>query len=253
MATANTSGPAYFIVGRGRWGPRMHAMLIGEGRRAELASGLRRQANETGESHESRLAQVFSDSAAQIVWLCVPPGAHVPVLIRAAFSAGLHVIVEKPWVYSREETAALQVIATHKGLKSTVHFEYCLLSEIEIWRRQYGQENGLPFGGVFNVRSGNHLGISAMENLGSHLLAMREYAVPHSGLSQIRCAYESPDQRMVWLGSGKNRIASIDFLGSKEPIVQRFVERFENSLGGKPFPFDFTFAQRVNENLSQQR
>ena len=25
-------------------------------------------------------------------------------LIRAAFAAGLHVIVEKPWIYSREET-----------------------------------------------------------------------------------------------------------------------------------------------------
>jgi hypothetical protein len=25
------------------------------------------------------------------------------------------------------------------------------------------------------------------------------------------------------------------------------VTRFENSLDGKPFPFDFAFAQRVNE------
>ena len=92
-------------------------------------------------------------------------------------------------------------------------------------------------------------GFRPMQNLGSHLLAMREYAVPHSGLSKIRCGYELPDQRMVWLESGKQRVASIDFLGSKEPIVQRFVARFENSLDGKPFPFDFAFAQRVNENL----
>jgi hypothetical protein len=54
---------------------------------------------------------------------------------------------------------------------------------------------------------------------------------------------------MVWLDSDKQRVARIDFLGSKEPIVQRFVARFENSLDGKPFPFDFDFAQRVNENL----
>jgi Oxidoreductase family, NAD-binding Rossmann fold len=245
----NATGPAYLIVGKGRWGARMHAMLVGEGRRAEFASGLRRQRNESSSAHESRLTQMFSDSAAQIAWLCVPPGPHVPPLIRAAFAARLHVIVEKPWVYSREDTALLQDTATKAGLKGGVHFEYCLLSEIENWRRQYKQQKDLEFGGVFNVHAADHLGISAMQNLGSHLLAMREYAVPHSRLSKILCSYELPDERMVWLDSAKLRVANMEFLGSKEPIVQRFVARFENSLDGKPFPFDFDFAQRVNENL----
>jgi hypothetical protein len=54
---------------------------------------------------------------------------------------------------------------------------------------------------------------------------------------------------MVWLDSDKQRVATIEFLGSKEPIVQRFLTRVENSLDGKPFPFDFAFAQRVNESL----
>jgi len=243
------NGPAYLIVGRGRWGVSMHAMLVSEGRRAEFASGLRKQTNESSGAYESRLAQTFSDSSAQIVWLCVPPGAHVPILIRAAVAARLHVIVEKPWIYSREETTLLQDAAAKAGLKGGVHFEYCLLSEIENWRRQYEQESGSEFGGTFNVHAADHLGISAMLNLGSHLMAMRECAVPHSRLSKIYCGYELPDERMVWLDSGKQRVASIEFLGSKEPIVQRFVARFENSLDGKPFPFDFAFAQRVNENL----
>jgi Oxidoreductase family, NAD-binding Rossmann fold len=227
----------------------MHAMLAGEGRRAEFASGLRRQTDESSSAHESRLAHTFSNSSAQIAWLCVPPGAHVPILIRAAFTAGLHVIVEKPWIYSREETTLLQDAATRAGLKGGVHFEYCLLSEIENWRRQYERENGLEFGGTFNVHAADHLGISAMQNLGSHLMAMREYAVPHSRLSKIYCGYELPDERLVWLDSGKQRVATFEFLDSKAPIVQRFLARFENSLGGKPFPFDFYFAQRVNDNL----
>lgn len=245
----SADGPAYRIVGKGRWGARMHAMLVGEGRRAEFVSGLRSQSNESSGAHEARLSQTFSDSSAQIAWLCVPPGAHVPTLIRAAFAAGLHVIVEKPWIYTRAETKELQDAATRAGLTGGVHFEYCLLSEIENWRRQYEQENGLEFGGTFNVHAADHLGISAMQNLGSHLMAMREYAVPHSRLSKIHCGYELPDERMVWLDSDEQRVANIDFLGSEEPIVQRFVARFENSLGGKPFPFDFDFAQRVNENL----
>jgi hypothetical protein len=246
---ANANSPAYLIVGRGRWGARMHAMLTGEGRRAEFAPGLRRQSNEGSGAHQARLTQTFSDSRAQIAWLCAPPGAHVPTLIRAALAAGLHVIVEKPWIYTREETASLQDAATRAGLKNGVHFEYCLLSEVENWRRQYEQLDGLEFGGTFNVHVADHLGISAMQNLGSHLMAMREYAVPHSRLSKIHCGYELPDERMVWVDSEKKRVASIDFLGSKEPIVQRFLARFENSLSGKAFPFDFDFAQRVNENL----
>ena len=38
----SVSGPAYLIVGRGRWGARMHAMLVAEGRRVEFAAGLRK-------------------------------------------------------------------------------------------------------------------------------------------------------------------------------------------------------------------
>jgi hypothetical protein len=245
----NANGPAYLIVGRGRWGTRIHAMLVGEGRRVEFASSLRRESNESSSAHEWRLAQTVLDSSAQVVWLCVPPGAHVPALIRATFAAGLHVIVEKPWVYSREETNLLQDVATRAGLKGGVHFEYCLLSEIENWRRQYEQQDGLEFGGTFNVHAADHLGISAMQNLGSHLTAIHEFAVPHSRLSKIHCGYELPDERRVWLDSDKQRVANIDFLGSKEPIVQRFLTQFENSLDGKPFPFDFAFAQRANENL----
>jgi hypothetical protein len=243
----NATGPAYLIVGRGRWGARMHAMLAGEGRRAEFASGLRRHGNESSDAYESRLAETLAHSSAQIAWLCLPPGAHVPRFIRAAFAAGLHVIVEKPWIYSREETVLLQEAASKAGFKGAVHFEYCLLSEIENWRRQYEHENGLKFGGTFNVRAADHLGISAMQNLGSHLVAIREYAVPNCGLPEIHCGYELPDERMVWLDSDKQRVAYLEFLNSQEPIIQRFVTRFENSLDGKPFPFDFAFAQRVNE------
>jgi hypothetical protein len=240
--------PAYLIVGKGRWGTRMHAMLATEDVRADFASNTRMQSGESPTAYESRMAAIFSGSKAQVAWLCVPPGLHVPPLIRAAITAGLHPLVEKPWPYSREETSAMQQLAHAAKLQTAVHFEFCLLSEVEDWRREYQHRADLRFNGIFDVSAGDRLGMSAMQNLGSHLVAMHAYATPHCGISTIRCAYNTIDQRKVWLEAGTERVAEIDFLGSKQPIIQRFLEQFENSLDRSPFPFDFSFAHRVHEN-----
>jgi Oxidoreductase family, NAD-binding Rossmann fold len=242
--------PAYLVVGQGRWGSRMHTMLEHEGRRANFATNMRRTIGESDLAYESRMAGSFKASGAHIAWLCVPPGPHVPPMVRAAISAGLHVLVEKPWIYSQGETSAL-LHAAHGAKRVTgVHFEYCLLSHVENWRTEHHERHDLSFGGTFNVGAGDHLGISATQNLGSHLLAIHAYAVPHSKISSIQCAYQAPNQRRVWLEAARERIAEIDFLGSPEPIIQRFVAGFENSLEGIPFPLDFSFALRVKEKLA---
>jgi hypothetical protein len=245
--------PAYLIVGKGRWGPRMYMMLEGEGRRASFATNTRRAIGESDLVYESRMAESFKAGGAHIAWLCVPPGPHVPPMTRAAISAGLHVIVEKPWIYSREETSALLHAAHGAQLVTGVDFEYCLLSDVENWRREYHERNDLSFSGAFTIGAGDHLGISARENLGSHLLAIHEYAVPDSKISSIQCSYQAPTQRRVWLKTAKESIAEIDFLGSPEPIIQRFLSRFENSLEGTAFQFDFNFALRVKEKLAGLR
>lgn len=242
-------GPAYIIVGKGRWGARMHALLVGEGRRLEYAPSSRREAGESDADFEARMTRSIAGSAAQVAWLCVPPGAHVPLLMRAALAAGLHVIVEKPWSYSREETAAIQQGAAMKNLKIGVHFEYCLLSDVERWRREYAGQLDLRFNGIFTTAASDHMGLSAMQNLGSHLFSIHAYAVPNAAVAEIRCGYDSANQRTVWLESGKRRVDEIDLLAHKEPIIQRYLASFENSLDGEDFPIDLGFAQRVNEKL----
>lgn len=241
--------PAYIIVGKGRWGVRMQALLVGEGRRVEFAPSPRREAGESDAEYEARVSRGFAGGAGQIAWLCVPPGAHVPPLIRAAIAAGLHVIVEKPWNYSGEKTAALQRAADAKNLKIGVHFEYCFLSAVERWRREYTQQADLRFGGIFNTSVSDHMGVSAMQNLGSHLFSIHEYAAPFAAIGEIRCAYDSGNQRTVWLESGKRRVDEIDLLAHQEPIIQRFLARFESGLFGDAFPIDLGFAQRVKETM----
>jgi hypothetical protein len=243
--------PGYLIVGKGRWGARMHQMLAGDGRCAGLASRSRRMEGESDGDFEARMAAAFRDSGAQIAWLCVTPGAHVPPLIRAALAARMHVMVEKPWVYSRGETAGLQEIARRAGLQTAVHFEFCMLAELQKWRKEFGDREGLTFGGIFDVSAGDHSKIPVMQNLGSHLVAVQEYAVPRSAISRIACHYEAVDQRRVFLDGSDGRVGEIDFLGSREKIIQRFLGLFEESLGGGIFPFDFDFGRRVEERLEQ--
>jgi hypothetical protein len=249
-------GPAYVIAGKGRWGSRIYAMLEAQGRRVSALAGTRVGAEEDLDAYGRRWAKALEASGAQVAWLCVPPGEHVSKLMWAALSAGLHVLVEKPWILSRDETSLLQLAAKRARLQTAVHFEYGLLKEVDKWRGEFSQRDDLEFGGVFKVSAGNPLGIAPLQNLGSHLMAMRLYAAPLSRVATIECGYEQPDARKFWLDANAKRIAAIDFLGSKEPIVQRFVARLEATMAGndaEPFPFDFEFGLRVKEELEKLR
>jgi hypothetical protein len=247
------SALAYAIVGQGRWGTRIHGMLGGEGKRVRFVPGTRQGADENADDYSSRMAEGFLRSGAQVAWLCVPPGRHVVLLIRAAIAAGLHLIVEKPWIYSSAETEALLDAARRANVQTAVDFEYCFLDEVGKWREEFFERADLRFGGKFHVAAADHAGIPALQNLGSHLLAMREFAAPRSLVSGVSCAYEAVNERKVWLEAGSGvRVAEIDFFGSKEPIVQRFLARFEASVQGREdasFPFDFSFGGRVKEQL----
>jgi hypothetical protein len=166
-------------------------------------------------------------------------------MIDAALDAGLHVVVEKPWQVSPRATASL--IARAKSLRRlvAVHFEYCFLEEVERWRRDFHSGAGLRFGGHFFLDRPDHTGMTAMDNLGSHLLAIRAYAVPQSAVQEIRSGYERPDERCVWVERRSTRAASINLLANKERIIQKFIAKMEASLEAAEFPLDLEFALGV--------
>lgn len=246
-------GPAYVVLGRGRWAARMKSILAAENRHVENIAETRRVSGETDATYRSRLAQAMGASGAQIAWLCVLPGPHVPLMVEAALDADLHVVVEKPWQSSQRATASVVARAKSLGRLIAIHFEYCFLEEVERWRRDFHPGNGLRFGGHFFLNRPDHTGMSAMDNLGSHLLAIRAYATPQSALQEIRCGYEQPDERCVWLERRNTRAAFIDLLASKEPIIQRFIAKWEASLEGAAFPLDLDFALRVANEVEASR
>jgi predicted dehydrogenase len=240
---------AYAILGSGYWAGRMRTILA-EDHLATCIEGARRHSDENLSAYRSRLSESLRTSGTQIAWICVPPGPHIPLMTEAALNAGLHVIVEKPWLNSRAETTRLMALALRSGLILGVHYQYCLLEAVETWRRDLRQGEGLEFRGRFMTGRSDRLGIDAVHNLGSHLMAIRNYAVPQAHIAEFTCRYEAPDERQVWVETNGGCVASINFLRNCEPIVQRFIERVENAINGAPFAFGVDFALTVAENTN---
>jgi hypothetical protein len=136
-----------------------------------------------------------------------------------------------------QQTEALAAAAEKSGIRLAVHFEYCLLDEIEAWRAQYRNASRLRFGGGFAIARPGPAAVPAVQNLGSHLLAIRRYAVPNSEVLELACAYDSPDERRVWVETDSGLRDELDFLCNRQPIIQRFIRKFEAAIDGADFPF----------------
>ena len=242
--------PAYVILGRGRWAKRMQSIIAAEGRTVTAIKETRQGASEGTASYISRLSETMKASCAEIAWLCVSPGPHVSLLIHAALEAGLHVIAEKPWYGSAADTERLQRLAHARHRLVGVHFEYLVHGEVEKWKTSFCPGSGLSFGGHFFLSRADHLGLPAIDNLGCHLFSIREFAMPAAEVAEIRCAYERPDERLVWLEQNGRRIASIDLFKGSDRIIQEFMKKVEAALDGAAFPFDLDFALRVANQLN---
>jgi hypothetical protein len=192
----------------------MHTILTGEARGISSLEQSRRAPSEEALAYRARLQSACKASGAQIAWLCVPPGSHIPVMIEAAIEAGLHVVVEKPWLGSAEETRRLEALGKAHNRLLGIHYEYCLVHQVEAWRREWNPGAGLRFGGRLNISRPNHTGLSALDNLGSHLFSIHEY---------------------------------------KQPIIQRFIGRVEAAIRGADFPFGLQFALNVAERAELWR
>src|SRR5262249_5232237 len=226
-------------------------ILAGEGRAVRFVEETRQRAEECGDDYRARLGSGFRASGAHVAWLCVPPGEHVPAMLNASLDSGLNVMVEQPWVMGGQDTQAWIARAAQLGRLIGVHYEYCLLDDLAAWKCSYEEGRGCEFGGVFHHSRSGHLGLPAMDALGTHLLSMREFAVPEAAAVQIHCGYELANERRVWLGRAGRRIAEIDFIASQEPVIQRFISRFEAAIGCGEFTFDLAFAARVGEEAEK--
>ncbi len=244
--------PEYAILGNGCWAGVMHGILSQQSK-VTIVPQTRRLEQESDPEYQTRMGASLAATAAQAAWICVPPSPNTLLLAAAAVNNRMHVLAEKPWIWPAFSSQPILAQASANGVLVGVHYEYCLLDAVESWRSQHRSRAGLQFRGRFTTSAPDRLRIPALENLGSHLFAIREYAVPGAEVSAIDCGYDQPDQRVVSLTHGDRSIAEIDFSDNREPIIQRFINRFERAMVGDSFPFTLDFALRVLSALKALR
>jgi len=245
--------PAYVILGRGRWAQRMNLVLRGEGRTVAILTDTRRPPAESHEGYRLRLSQGIRASGAQVAWLCVPPGDHLAAMLEAVIDAGVHAVIEPPLRLSVDQTNEWAGRFSSNAKVVGVHYEYCLLDQLNQWTSEYRGGEGYRFAGVLRHSRRDQLGLPAMEVLGTHLLSIREFAASNAAMGQIDCGYELADVRRVWLELGQRKLGEIDFTHSREPLIQRYVARLEEALAGAEFAFGLQFAGRVAESLDRAK
>lgn len=238
----------YAVLGRGRWASKIRSILEAGQRAVTSIGDTRRAADESEEAYMTRLEAALRSTGAQAAWLCVPPGPHIACMMRAAIMAGAHAIAEKPWLCSRDETKALADLAARNAIRLGVHFEYCLLDEVEEWRTRYRDWTALRFGGAFAINRPGSDDLPPLVSLGSHLFAIRRYAVPNSNILELTCAHNAPDERRVWVERPSGIREEIDFVCSRQPIIQRFIKKFEAEEGAE-FTLGIEFGARVADDL----
>jgi hypothetical protein len=227
--------------------------ILAQQSKVTIVQETRRREQETDDDYQARIGASLARAGAKIAWICLPPSPNTFLVASAAIENGMHVVAEKPWVWRAQISRTLAALAKDRGALIAVHYEYCLLDAVQSWRSQRENGAGLRFRGRFTTRLPDRLGIPAIENLGSHLFAIRAYAIPQAGISAIECEYERADERFVSLTDGGSAIDTIEFSANREPVIQRFIARFERALEGEPFPLNLDFATQVYEDLDAYR
>ncbi len=245
------------ILGGGRWAGVVGEDMVRCGHEIIDLSRTRRDLGESWQSYRQKWAQDISSTDADIAWIAVPPGDHVPQLCEACLDAGCHTVIEKPWIYSSDVTEHLKIVAKRLNLKVGVNYQYLFLNEIvEAFETNFSRvANTATVELIFTTSKPKRRDISPFYNLGSHLFAIKKRAFDGLGISAMNFCCGKSDQRAIRIVDQYGAcIRHIDFTQSSEPLLQRFINEFIRCIHAKePFISDLAFAYEVNCAMTSEQ
>lgn len=138
--------------------------------------------DEFGGKAYSSYDELLSDESVEAVYIPLPPALHYPWAKRA-LDAGKHVLLEKPFTVSVEQTESLLKTAVLKGLAVHENYMFAFHSQIQWVKEQISEgalgevriiriDFGFPFRGNNDFRYSSALGGGALLDCGGYTLKL---------------------------------------------------------------------------------
>ena len=238
----------YGIIGK-NWAKKIYNILVKMNKNAAVIDILSPSNFNSENQFKENLFEEFKllKNKFDIIWLAIPPKyQHFSTML--CLENNINIIIEKPWMYNLIDTIPLINIQKEKNIHVGFNFEYLYLDELINFDFTLLKNKITFFEGYFRLNSFNS-NIKAEHNLGSHLIAIRNYYFKKSFISKFECNYKADNLRMFKIINGSNELL-VDFTNNKQPIIQRLINDFENKLSqNKKFNINLEFASKIFETI----
>jgi len=245
---------SYVILGSGRWGARISKILCDMGKdvsHVAVEKKVRNNREKYLKILKHRLNQLKKTNS--VLWVAIPPGYQYEIS-KIATELGFHQVFEKPWNVTMSQSCELAALCKQKKVTVGVHFQYCYLDKLElISKNTEKSDKQCFFSGVFTIDKSNKLGLDPVDNLGIHLAAIWQQYFNEINFQSLVVGYDSCNERSITISDvNGDYVSGLDFSINSEPIVQRFVENFEDCINNEEsFKYGIEFAGKVNVLISK--
>lgn len=241
----------FAILGAGRWGGIVAQAVRRIGHQAEILTGLRLAPGQSWDDYRMAWQHSLAGTGIDIVWIATPPGDHVVPLCHACLDAGIHVIIEKPWMGKRNDMISLISKATARGLLVAVNYQYLFLDFVEAARKKWasvvGNKRHIDI--IFTIDRPPRSALPAIYNLGAHLFAIKMALDENAEISDMNVGYCMKNARQI-IVSDAEKSEVFDFTNNSEPILERFIQRYVRAVDGDDvWVPSLYFSQRVYEEM----
>lgn len=244
----------YCILGTGVWGSRVKNILLKMDREVNTIEINRGAINSDYVKKLTARLENYS-SKCDVLWIAIPPIMQYDISLIAT-KLGYHQIFEKPWLVSRNKTNSLISLMKEYKLTASVHYQYCYMGKLPGFAEKISDSQAkLKMRGEFTTSRGDRLGVSHLDNLGSHLVSIWLYYFPHIDNLYLETNYNSQNKRNIQIYDKENNLVdSLDFLFNNEHLVQKYILDFEASIvDNKQFKLDMVFASNVKDKIDKLR
>lgn len=192
-----------------------------------------------------KLLSIIKEKKIDIIWLAIPPENQFKIS-KAILMADTNIIIEKPLILKKKEKNDLHKLSIIKSKKISIHFEYIFLNELTNF--DYNIDfNHIEL--IFN-QSDKKKKLNPNLDLGSHLIAIKNIYFKNKSF-KIKTAFSTNDNRRIVFKNDSRIVYVINFTNSKEPIIQKFVDYYENKvMKGVENKLSIDFAYNVTNEIN---